>query len=316
MDFLKKYYDKILLALAFVLVIIFGLILVLKVNNLSQRLRQQNAILPSSNKAGYEALDTRKYAAALDAVQHPSVWPPSPVDLFKADMSSHSGVVSNKPIAYLRFEQLPFDLLFKAYSWNAVEKKAFNFQVSLLSLKRAYFITAVGDDVKDQFGDTGYRITKFERKVESVLSPSIGRMVEVDHSEVTLERTGEDMIVLELDKVHLRTESVGTVVCQEDPQKEIQVRRNQSITCPSNTYIIVDMDDKQVVIKNASTGKQEVIERFQGVVGTSAVVSPRSEGIVPEAGGAMVGERPDAGNAPGEQPRRVGSPLSSRRRGR
>jgi hypothetical protein len=298
MDFLKKHYDKILLAMAFVLVIISGVILVLKVNSLSQRLNRPDAILTPSKKADYVPLDTRKYVEALDAVQHPSVWASSPVDLFRAGIDT-GRVNSNKPIAFLRFERLPFDLLFKAYSWNAAEKKAFNFQISLLSLQRAYFVPAVGDEVKDQFGDTGYRLTKFERKVESVFNPSVGVAVEVDHSEVTLERPGEDAILLERDKGHLRTESVATIVCQEDPQKEIQVRRNQSITCPSNTYIVIDMNDKQMVIKNSITGKEDIIERFQGITGAGGAVPgavpPPVAAPAPFGGAAPVVEQPEPG---------------------
>ena len=294
MDFLKKYYDKILLAMAFVLVIISGFILVQKVNSLSQRLNQPDAVLVSPKKADYKPLDTHKYVEALDAVQHPFVWASSPVDLFRADTGLISSAVSNKPIAYLRLEQLPFDLLFKAYSWDAAKARAFNFQISLRDLKRAYFVAAVGDEVKDQFGDTGYRISKFERKVESVFNPSVGYNMEADHSEVTLERPGENAIVLERDKVHLQTESVATIVCQEDPQNEIQVRRNQSINCPSNTYIIVDMNDKRMVIKNINTAKEDTIEKFYGVTMTSGAVAvptavlPRVEAPVPVGGGAPV----------------------------
>jgi hypothetical protein len=268
MDFLKKHYDKILLAMAFVLVIICSLILVLQVDNLSKRLNQPEVLITPLQKATYKPLDTRKYAEALESVQHPSLWASSPIDLFKAEAILPVNINSNKPISYLRFEQLPFDLLFKAYSWDATKKQGFNFQISLRDFTRTYFIPAVGDPVKDKFGDTGYRITKFERKVENVFKPSIRHDVEVDHSELTLERPGEEVIVLEWGKVRLRTESVATIVCQEDPQKEIQVRNRQSIMCPGNTYIVVDMNEKQMVIKNSNTGKQDIIER-QGSTGTS-----------------------------------------------
>ena len=285
MDFLKKHYDKILLAMAFILVIVFGSILVLKVNNLSRRLDQPNALLEPPRKATYEPMDTRKYAEALNALQHPPVWEATAVDLFPRGTPSQA-VISNKPIAYLRLERLPFDLLFKTYSWDAEKKRAYNFQISLRDLTRTFFTPAVGDPVKDKFGDTGYRIIKFEHKVENVFNPSIGHRVEVDHSELTLERAGEDMIVLELGKVHLRTESVATVLCQEDPQKEIQVRRGQSITCPSNTYIVVDMNEKQMVIKNLNTDKQDTIEKYQGVVETG------SAGAVPSGPETRIADRP------------------------
>jgi len=85
MDFLKKHYDKILLAMAFILVIVFGSILVLKVNNLSRRLDQPNALLEPPQKATYEPMDTHKYAEALNAVQHPPVWEATEVDLFRAE---------------------------------------------------------------------------------------------------------------------------------------------------------------------------------------------------------------------------------------
>ncbi|MGD0017048.1 MAG: hypothetical protein ABSC38_06005 [Verrucomicrobiia bacterium] len=294
MDFLKKHYDKILLAMAFILVIVFGSILVLKVNSLSRRLDQPNTLLEPPQKATYEQMDTRKYAEALNVLQHPPVWEATEVDLFPRGTPSQA-VISNKPIAYLRLERLPFDLLFKAYSWDAEKNKAFNFQISLRDLTRAYFTTAVGDPVKDKFGDTGYSITKFEHKVENVLNPSIGHKVEVDRSELTLERPGEDMIVLELGKVHLRTESVATVVCQEDPQKEIQVRRGQSITCPSNTYIVVDMNEKQMVIKNSDTDKQDTIEKYQGVVATG------SAGAVPSGPEMRTADRPMNRRTPSQQ---------------
>ena len=270
MNFLKKHYEKILLAMAFVIVIASGFILVRKVSSLSQRLNQPDVLLVPPPNATNETLDTSKYVEALNAVQQPSVWASSPVDLFKADAGLLVTAISNKPIAYIRLEQLPFDLLFKAYPWDAAKKKAFNFQISLRDLTRTYFVPAVGDEVKDQFGGTGYRITKFERKVESVFNPSVGHNMEVDRSELTLARPGEDAIVLELGKVHLRTESVATVVCREDPEKEIQVRRNQSIICPSNTYIIIDMNDKQMVVTNLNTGKQDIIDR-QGIAGTGGV---------------------------------------------
>jgi hypothetical protein len=260
-----------------------------KVNNLSERLNQPDAVIASPKKADYLPLDTRKYVNALGAVQHPSVWVSSATDLFRAD-TNPDRVISNKPIAYLRLEQLPFDLLFKAYSWDAAKEKAFNLQISLRDLKRTYFVTGVGDEVKDQFGDTGYKISKFERKVQNVFNPSVGHNMEADNSELTLERAGEDTILLELGKVRLRTESVATIVCQEDPQNEIQLRRNQSIICPSNTYIIVDMNDKQMVIKNLNTGKEDIIEKFHGItvpggaVAAPITVSPRGGTQVPFGG--------------------------------
>ena len=294
MEFLKKHYDKVLLAVALVLVIVFGFILILKVSNLSRRLNQPDAISVPPHKAPYEPLDMRKYAEALNAIQHPSVWTPSPVELFYSHMGSSVAAISNKPIAYLRFEQLPFDLLFKAYSWDTAKKAAFNFQISLRDLTRTYFVVAVGDLVKDKFGDTGYSIVKFEQKAESVYNPSLGHNMEADRSEITLERSGEDPIVLELGKVHLRTEPVATIVCREDPQKEIQTRLNQSITCPSNTYIVVDINEKQMVIRDSIAGKQDIIEKYEGIAvsGSAGTAPPPVGAVTPSGTGARTGFRP------------------------
>ena len=289
MDFLKKYYDKILLAMAFVLVIISGFVLVVKVNQLSERVNRFDILTAQPRKIAYEPSDMHKYVEALDAVEHPAVWAASAIDLFKANAGFSVGVISNKPIAYLRLEQLPFDLLFKAYAWDVAKNRAFNFQISLRDLTRAYFIAAVGDPVKDNFGDTGYRTTKFEHKVESTFNPSVEHNMEIDHSELTLEGPSEKPIVLELGKVHLKTESVATVVCREDPNREIQVRRNQSIQCLSDTYIVVDMNEKQMIIKNQNTGKQDIIEKYQGFSGTggAAQVPGAPIAVVPPPGGVL-----------------------------
>jgi hypothetical protein len=147
----------------------------------------------------------------------------------------------------------PFKLLLMAYSGNGD-----NFQINFLTRARTFVVPAVGDAIKDQFGDTGYVIKKFERKTIMVQDPTVGGQREEDVSELTIQHEGEAPILLVLGRITEEKEPVAVILCKGNTQPQ-QVSRQQQFDCGNKTYIVVDITETQMIIVEPQSGERHTI---------------------------------------------------------
>jgi hypothetical protein len=258
MDFIKKHYEKMVLALALLALIASAGFLSFKVESLSQenaqvvrRLKPKGTAVPSITNS------VAGYSNAIAAIQHPPLWNGDPARLFAetdyigpkqtVDPTSPEG-----PGPFLtRVTREPFNLLFMAYTGEGS-----SFQLNFLSWARTFYVSDVGMEVADRYYKTGYFIKKFTRK-KIMVNSSTGKDHETDVSELTLQREGEDPIVLVLNQIKEGREPVAWVACKGAGARP--VRRQQSFSCGDMSYKVVDIAPKQMIISNEKTGERQTI---------------------------------------------------------
>ncbi len=272
MDFLKRHYEKIILAVALVALIVSAVYLALRVNDLSNEgptARTSIHVTPSP----HVALAT--YSNAIASLAEPPLWTnagqvfiPIPVGQVIVPPPSDHGtspppVVTEFPVTLVSVVRKPFKLLFMAYSPDAATG-GYNFQINFQFRARTFFIPAVGDIIKDHYEDTGYLITKFERKSIVIDDPTLGRKRDKDVSELTVQHEGGNPVVLVLGQETEDQEPVAQVHCDADGQTG-EYRRGQSFMCKGATYKVFDIDinQKQVVIVDTQTQEQHIIKSQQ-----------------------------------------------------
>lgn len=257
MDFLKKHFEKVALVLALLVLIVVAGILVWKAGSLGEQQFQ-----PTRRGQPATGVDTAPYAQAMDTLKNPARWtaPRNPFAVGDIGSTIDAPVVSNgPPVALMEVKREPFKLLFKAYSWDTAKLRPYNIQINFRDFTRTFFVRAVGDfvaDPNDRLANTGYRITKFERKSTNVVT-NVGPQ-ELDVSEITLLHENEKPIVLPYGREAEEQEPVAVVRCLMDMQS-LRVRRAQRFTCGDKTYIVVDINSTQMIIVDAKSEKQEVI---------------------------------------------------------
>jgi hypothetical protein len=261
MDWLKKHYEKVTLAMALVLLIASAALLSLKVNKLSQDV--QNA--PGLSRPGktVDRISLASYSNVLAYLAQPAVWTNS-IDMFNTGdrtnnpvkitmIEDHATITPQGPPVILhQIRRELFELMFESYAGDGR-----NFQLNFITRSKTFFIDKVGDRVADKHTDTGYVISTFNRTnaVEEVTG--IGPRP-VDRSELILKRENEPPILLVLGKVTELREPVATVSCPEQGRQQ-RVRRDDKITCGTNTYNVVDIAPRQMIIINSKTGEKHVI---------------------------------------------------------
>jgi len=267
MDFLKKHYEIVALAVALVALTASAILLSLKVNALNSELEQ--APHGSLRTELVPHVDTRSYSNAIAALDHPPLWTNAPTDPFVKIGSNPlpntggvEGSTNGLQVILMSIARKPFKLLFKAYSYDADKNDGYNFQINFQFRARTFFVRAAGDPIKDRYEDTGYRIVSFERKFTTVNDPSLGGKREKDVSELTIQHEGEKPLVLVLLQETEEQEPVAKVRCGP-AGVDHEYRRGQRIDCAGRTYKVVDIDPTQMVIVDTQTEEQQVIKPQQ-----------------------------------------------------
>jgi len=265
MDFLKKHYEKIVLAVALVALIVSAVVLALRVNEISN---EGPVARTTTHNTPSPRVPLTSYSNAIQELAEPLLWTnqaklfdridsgPPPLNL---STNTNTNVVT-EPVILLSVVRKPFKLLFMTYSYDATTG-GYNFQINFQFRSRTFFIPAIGDVIKDHYEDTGYSIVKFEKKSIVVDDPTLGRKRDKDVSELTVQHEGSDPVVLVVGRESEDQEPVALVRCAGDLQTT-EYRRGQSLTCKGVTYkvISIDINPNQMVIVNTQTQEQHTIK--------------------------------------------------------
>lgn len=270
MDFIKKHYEKIVLAVALVALIVSAVILALRVNAISGE-------EPATATGGRVALSPHAplvtYSNAIQTLAEPPLWTnmgrvfkPIPIGptIIIPDQTTTNPAAPEFPVTLLSVVRKPFKLLFMAYSPDPTTGGYNNFQINFQFRARTFFISVAGDIIKDHYEDTGYRIVKFEKKSITVDDPALGRKRDKDVSELTVQHEGGNPVVLVVNKESEDQEPVAQVRCSADA-KVSECRRGQSFVCKGVTYKVNEIDSnlKQMVIIDTKTQEQHTIKSQQ-----------------------------------------------------
>jgi len=259
MDFIKKHFEKLLLAGGLVVLIGCAAYLGYQVAKLTEELQDAPRLSRGKQKTTVMATPTTTYSNALTSLQVPSIWRPNAVDPFDTtlkwvppppppDSSSTGDVVS-----IIKIIPQPFKLKFQSY-----KDPGKDFAINFITRNRTFFVEKVGMEIADAFEKTGYFITKFEKKQAAVYNRSLNITNLVDLSELTIEKQDTPAIVLVLDKVAQEKEPVGLVLCHKDNQ-EVRVRKGDEFTCGGKTYKVIDITPMQMIIEDTQSKEKHTI---------------------------------------------------------
>jgi hypothetical protein len=267
MDFLKKHYEKIVLAVALLALIVSAILLALKISNLSADLGATPSAVAKVTAAPRAAVTP--YSNAIQQLAQPPLWtnvPVKPFDPISLVPVTAAGSSNEFPVILMKVTRLPFKLLFMTYSYDASTTTGYNFQINFQFRKRTFFTRTVGDGIKDHYEDTGYKIIKFEKKSTTVNDPSLNRTREKDVSELTVQHAGNNPVLLVLGQEAEEHEPVAQVRCTATGPTQ-DYRRGQLIECQRKMYriidIVVDSDPKRMVIVDTQTQEQRIIKSQQ-----------------------------------------------------
>jgi len=266
MDFLKRYYEKIVLAAALVALIGSAIYLAMRVSQLSSGGPTTRTAIKA---VPIQPMDPTPYSNAITSLANPPLWTngnpfaeiggPTPAPPTNIDKTA----APELPISLLSVVRKPFKLLFMAYA-NDPAAGGYNFQINFQFRARSFFIPAVGDLIKDRYEDTGYRIVKFEKKSVAVYDPTFNTARDKDVSELTVQHEGANPVVLVLGKESEDQEPVAQVRCTADGLTG-EYRRGQLLKCKGVSYKVfdIDIDQKQMVIVDTQTQEQHIIKSQQ-----------------------------------------------------
>jgi hypothetical protein len=255
MDWIKKHYEKIALALALLLLIASAAILSFKVGALSQEIQEAPRRAKAKVKP-VQPVNLEPYSNAIEAVQEPPLWTNKPMPIFTSGSAPASSVDSpqaketeGKLPVLVQVLRMPFELLFKSYTGDGR-----NFQLNFLTVSRTFVVPEVGMEVGDRFSKTGYIIKKFEKKK---IPTSVGGITrEKDVSELTLQHEGEEPIVLVYGVTTAGREPVARISCKGSMLLE---RRLQRFNCADATYNVVDITSTLMIIIDEKSGEKLTI---------------------------------------------------------
>jgi hypothetical protein len=259
MDFIKRHYEKIVLAGALLILIVSAVLLALKVGALSTEIQEG----PRRRQKGepFKPTDLGPYSNAIVSLKEPAMWTNDPGKMFPSsvvatqllqpEVSMPTNAVGPK-IALAAITHRQFKLRFDAYSGEGE-----NFQLNFQFRPRTFFVPAVGMPVGDQFETTGYTLAKFEKKTCREDVPGVGER-DADCSTVLLQRGNEKPIPLVLGKPTQEDEPIAAIVCGADPRPR-EVRRGLEFVCEGVPYKVVDIDSNQVIILDRQSGETHTI---------------------------------------------------------
>jgi len=258
MDFIKKHYEKIMLAVALVALIGSAAFLAFKVSSLNEEVSEAIRSRPKGKLL--EPGDVGNYTNAIAYLQAPPIWNegPDPFNTGDIVIPPKGGgpdvpqPPTKDPYAVRDVFRRPFKLIFKSYTGDG-----HNFQVNFVTYSRTFFVPEVGDEIADRFGQTGYFIKKFEQKTDTVNVPGVGPR-EVDVSELTIQHAGDEPIKLILNRETQEKEPVASIQCAEGGQLR-QASRQQEFTCGDKTYIVVDITSTQLIIMDKLSKEKHTI---------------------------------------------------------
>ncbi|MGD0651125.1 MAG: hypothetical protein ABSA97_08305 [Verrucomicrobiia bacterium] len=254
MDWIKKHYEKITLALALLLLIASATILSLKVGALSQEIQEAPRRTKTKGKPA-QSINLGPYTNAIESVQQPPLWTNKPMPMFIGPVPISVTSTAQAPAAEGKLPVLaqvlyvPFNLLFMAYSGDG-----HNFQLNFLTRSQTFMVPEVGMEVADRFSKTGYIIKKFEKKTITVTEGGITK--DKDVSELTLQHEGDDPIVMVHGRIKAGREPVAQILCGGST---LYVRRGQPFSCVDTTYNVVDITPKQMIIIDVKSGEKQII---------------------------------------------------------
>ena len=132
MDFLKKHYEKIALAVALIALIVSAIWLSLKINALNSELASSQTT-PQPKREASPQLNLQAYSNAIVMLKAPPLWTNAPTNPFGPTLDVRTPDVTNEttfPVILMSVGREPFKLLFKAYSYDADKKEGYNFQIN------------------------------------------------------------------------------------------------------------------------------------------------------------------------------------------
>jgi len=257
MDWLKKYYEKNLLAGALLLLIVVATVLVFKIKSIATGLD-----LPKPGNKPLAAVDLGLYSNAVADLKAPPRWTNTNAAALFPPVAIKTA--TNVPVAKgpsFTLESVvrrPFTLQFKAYVWNAKTGEGSNFQINFLTVNRSFFVRKTDMEIADRHGSTGYFITKFEHKTHMVEVPGIKSKRKDDISELTVKHEGEDPVLLGLGKIATYPRRYARLQCQ-DKASPIEVPVGETFESRNRTYKVVDIMDKEVIIQETKSGEKQTL---------------------------------------------------------
>lgn len=264
MDFIKKHFEKILLATTLVVLLGVALVLWRKVDALSEQVAA--GLNGPTGKTNLALTPTAEYSRTIDAIQTPANWHPSPLDPFHTGIEIYTPpptgptnpitkiIIPVKPFALKSITRKPFRMIFKSYTGLGE-----NFAVS--EGKRTIFVPKVSDKIWSPIDkyDTGFVVIKFEKKESMIDVPGIGKHLR-DTSELTIQHGTEPPVLLVLNRITEEREPEAVITCQLD-NLDLPVRKGQHVVCGGKLYNVVDITLKQVLIVDDETREKLTISR-------------------------------------------------------
>lgn len=260
MDFIKKHYEKVVLAVALLALIGSAAFLAFKASALSQEVAE-TIRSPKPKGRSLEPVDIGPYTNAIACLQAPPLWADAPADMFatgdrlisETRPATDTGPVHPKdPVVLLAISRRPFKLIFKSYMGDGQ-----NFAVNFVTRSRTFFVASVDMEIADQFEHTGYFIKQFSRTNEVQNIAGVGPR-DVDASFLIIQRESDEPIKLVLNRLTEEKEPVATVQCAEGNQT-YSVSRGQEFQCGGKTYIVVDITSTQLIIMDKQTREKLTI---------------------------------------------------------
>lgn len=262
MDFIKKHYEKLLLAGSLVLLIGCAAYLGYRVAKLSDEIQNAPQKAKNKPKATVSATPTGIYTNAITLLQAPALWSASPVDPFQTRFTTPPPPPPRPPrgpaVSLVKIIPQPFKLKFQSYN-----EPGGDFAINFISRNKTIFIKKIGLEVADQFERTGFFITKFNKKIVETYNKSLNVTNKVDISELTIAKPDAPPIVLVLGKVAQERERVALVLCNRDNQ-ETRVRKDDEFACGGRTYKVIDITAQQVLIEDTQS-KEKIPISLPGV---------------------------------------------------
>jgi len=265
MDFIKKHLEKFLLAAALLALIGVAGLLAWKVEKLSEFV---NAGLSGpSRKLPLKPTPTGAYSNAIAGLTSPTLWQTNSADPFHTDIEVirptqgltqivAQAKVLTKPFTLDRITRQQCKYVFKSYIGQG-EHFAIN------DGRRTFIVAKVGGKIwspTPPVYDTGFVVTKFEKKEVFVEKPGIPGKSARDVSELTIQRGTEPPLVLPLNQIIDEREPAALIICMADNQNQ-SVRKGQSILCGGRIYNVVDITLRQVIIVDEQTKEKLTISK-------------------------------------------------------
>jgi hypothetical protein len=262
MDFLKGHYEKLVLAIALVVLIGTAGYLVKKVSLLEKDVVNAPLRLPPKGRP-VRPIPMDTYQRELTRLKNPALWTNPAATMFPAvPVASGSTtdvvvVVHQKAtIALRQVIREAFRLRFDAYTWDAAKKVAHAFQINFPGRRRTYFVENIGQPIPEPGETNRYVLVKFEKKSALVAVPGMDP-IERDVSELTIQRAGDEPILLVLGRV-TEPNPEAMIQCGTDPQLQ-RLRVGGTFECNSRTYKVVDIAPTQVVIEDLKNGEKQPV---------------------------------------------------------